>query len=109
MNDPVLTVAATLSVKDVIKSPIVLTTGPTSRAVSICTVQSPCSTVDPQQLEHRWLVYHRQFEHDFVSLRNSSGSSRKLISREIVLFYHVVCLIYCMSCVYIRIAASRQY
>ena len=52
------------------------------------------TTVKPQWLEHRWLVYRHdggQFELVFECLENSSDSSRKQIFTsiyEVFLFYH---------------------
>ena len=55
-------------------------------------------TVEPQYLEHRWLVYHDYFVLISESLWNSTDSSRKQIFREISLFYHeFVCCVYSLE------------
>ena len=56
------------------------------------------TTVEPQQLWHRWLLYHGKFEHASKSLRNPSDSSRKQIFKEIFLFYHeILCCVYSLE------------
>ena len=42
----------------------------------VVTIFLTLNTVELQQLEHRWLIYHGQFELDFESLQSSSDSNK---------------------------------